>query len=333
MWVAFFLYEDMLYTIGMSWIFVAIISYFFGAVAALLDKALLSGRIGHPSVYAFFVSLFSLFALVFVPFGVQWYGNAPTLVFVLSGVLFLYGLLAFYRAVAKHEVSRVAPLVGTIMAVTALFVYFFPISGDPSRLVSITWMQIVSLAVLIGGGMLISIDFPIKKRENISGWAVVAGITMAVSLLILKHGYYQYDVNFESGFVWSRLGMFVAGLSLLLIPSFRVQILNAFQKHDRSSREHVRTGLLFLANKVSGGLAAFLMNYATYLGPVTFIQALSGVQFVFLFFLAWITSVQYPHIFEERFGVAQWVQKGTAIILIGLGMWLLVMSGARLLIY
>ena len=36
----------------MTWILVSIISYFFGAVAALLDKVLLSGRIGHPSVYS-----------------------------------------------------------------------------------------------------------------------------------------------------------------------------------------------------------------------------------------------------------------------------------------
>ena len=91
--------------------------------------------------------------------------------------------------------------------------------------------------------------------------------------------------------------------------------------------------MLFLANKVSGGTAAFLMNYATYLGPVTFIQALSGIQFIFLLILAWVTSTQYPHIFEERFGALQWVQKGVAVALIVCGMWLSVMSGARLLIY
>ena len=62
----------------MTWILVSIISYFFGAVAALLDKVLLSGRIGHPSVYAFFVSLFSLLTLLFIPFGFQWYGSVPT---------------------------------------------------------------------------------------------------------------------------------------------------------------------------------------------------------------------------------------------------------------
>ncbi|MDQ5976988.1 MAG: hypothetical protein QG664_902 [Patescibacteria group bacterium] len=317
----------------MTWILVSIISYFFGAVAALLDKVLLSGRIGHPSVYAFFVSLFSLFALLFIPFGFQWYGSVPTLVFLVSGMLFLYGLLALYAAVQKSEISRVAPLVGTIMALTALFVYFFPIGGDMGRIMTITWVQFLAFALLVGGGILITIDFPLRTEEQISPLAVVAGISMAVSLLLLKYGYHQYDANFESGFVWSRIGMFLGGVSLFLIPRFRRQILSGLRSHGVASSRNTKTGILFLANKVSGGTAAFLMNYATYLGPVTFIQALSGIQFVFLLMLAWVTSTQYPHIFEERFGVVQWVQKGVAVGLIICGMWLSVMSGARLLIY
>ncbi len=315
------------------WIIIAVTSYFFSAVAALLDKLLLSGRITHPSVYAFFVSLFSLFALLFVPFGFQFYGAVPTGIFMLSGALFLYGLLAFYAAVQKNEVSRIAPLVGTIMALTALLVYFFPAGGDWSRLASMTLMQLLAFLVLIGGGILIAFDFPLKKHENISWLAVVAGVLMATSLLILKYGYYHYDANFESGFVWSRIGMFVAGLSLLLVSKFRQQIFLGLERHGRADKDNAKTGGLFVLNKIAGGLAAFLMNYATFLGPVTFIQALSGAQFVFLFLMAWATSTQYPHIFEERFGVAQWIQKLAAIVLIALGVSLAAMSGARLLIY
>ena len=317
----------------MLWIPVAIFSYFFGAVAALLDKALLSGRINHPSVYAFFVSLFSLFALLFIPFGFQWYGAVPTMIFLFSGGLFLYGLLAFYAAVQKSEVSRIAPLVGTIMAVTAFAVYFFPGGGDFSRLQSMTLTQFFAFCILVGGGVLITLDFPIRKRESIPWLAVGAGVLMSFSLLILKYGYHQYDVNFESGFVWSRMGMFGAGMSLLLIPHFRAQIVEGLQHHGVSNHDTVKTGVFFVANKVSGGVAAFLMNYATFLGPVTFIQALSGMQFVFLFLLAWFTSTQYPHIFEEHFGVAQWAQKGMAIVLIVFGTWLVAMSGTHLLIY
>ena len=322
-----------IYYVYMSWIIVAVVSYFFSAVAALLDKLLLSGRIAHPSVYAFFVSLFSLFALLFIPFGFQFYGAVPTAVFMLSGVLFLYGLLAFYAAVQKNEVSRVAPLVGTIMALTALLVYFFPSGGDWNRLASVTPTQLLAFLILIGGGILIAFDFPLKKNENISWLAAVAGVLMAASLLVLKYGYYHYDANFESGFVWSRIGMFAAGMSLLLVPGFRRQILAGLERHGRADKDNAKTGGLFVLNKVAGGLAAFLMNYATFLGPVTFIQALSGSQFVFLFLMAWATSTQYPHIFEERFGLAQWIQKLAAIALIVLGVWLPAVSSARLLIY
>lgn len=317
----------------MAWISIAALSYLFSAIAALLDKLLLSGRIAHPSVYAFFVSLFSLFALLLIPFGFQFYGLESTGVFLCSGILFLYGLLAFYAAVQKNEVSRVAPLVGTIMAVTALLVSFFPDGGDTSRLLSITPVQLLSFVALVGGGILIAFDFPLKKNENISLFPVFAGVLMAFSLLLLKYGYYEYDANFESGFVWSRIGMFAAGMSLLLVPEFRRQIFSGLERHGRADRDTVKTGGLFVLNKISGGLAAFLMNYATFLGPVIFIQALSGVQFVFLFLLAWATSTQYPHIFEERFGFSQWVQKFGAIALIGIGVALIALNGTRLLIY
>ena len=317
----------------MSWIFVAAASYFFGAIAAIIDKALLSGRIGHPAVYAFFVALFSLFALLFIPFGFQWYGVFPTFIFLLSGMLFLYGLLAFYAAVQKSDVSRIAPLVGTIMAMTAFLVYFFPIHGHEGRMAAITAPQLFAFGMLLCGGILIAFDFPVQRNEKISLLAVVAGICMSVSLLLLKYGYYQFDANFESGFVWSRIGMFFAGISLLLVTSFRKQIFEGLNHHGKATKKNTKTGLLFLVNKISGGAAAFLMNYATYLGPVTFIQALSGVQFIFIFFLAWVTSTQYPHVFEEQFGLVQWIQKAVAILCIVGGIWLLATSGTRLLIY
>lgn len=325
-------YASIQYTISMSWILVSISSYFFGAVAALLDKTLLSGRIAHPAVYAFFVALFSLFALIIVPFGFQWYGSAPTLVFLVSGGLFLYSLLAFYIAVQQSEVSRVAPLVGTVMALTALVVYYLPVGGDATRLLDMDWISFLAFLLLIGGGILIAFDPSLGRQNWPSGFSLAAGVGMSLSLLLLKYGYATYEANFESGFVWSRLGMFAGGLSLLLVPSFRKHIREGLAHHGRANRDNAKTGVLFALNKVSGGLSAFLMNYATYLGPVVFVQALSGIQFVFLFFLAWLTSTQYPHLFEERFGMAVWVQKAVAIGMIGLGTWLAVLGGARLLV-
>lgn len=311
----------------MAWMAVALGGYFFNAVAALLDKYLLSGPIKAPAVYAFFVSLFSLFTLFFIPFGFQFFGWQTTGLFLLSGALFLYGLVAFYAAVQQNEVSRIAPLVGTVVSLIAFGAVFLPGLFSEG---TFTVIHILALLLLISGGLLISFDLPLRRGERIPVAVIAAGIAMGVSLLLLKYGY--ADANFVSGLVWSRLGMFVAGLSLLLIPVFRRQILAGSGRFSAPSRAVVHTGAVFIINKACGGIATFLIAYAAFLGPISFVQALSGMQYVFLLALALPLSLRYPRIFGERLFFWDWFQKACAIILIGLGLWLAATGGVKLLI-
>lgn len=310
----------------MSWIFIALLGYFLMAVAALFDKYLLVGRIKAPAVYAFFVSLFSLFVLPAIPFGFQFFGWKTTGIFLLSGAIFLYGLVALYTAVKGNEISRISPLVGTVVSLVAISAGFFP--GTFSE-TAFSFIHIVALVLLIGGGLLVSFDFPLQKHEYIPMSVIIAGVAMGVSLLLLKYGY--AETNFVSGLVWSRIGMFLGGLSLLLIPLYRDQILGEMSAFSTTSRTVVHTGSIFLLNKVCAGSATFLLIYATFLGPVSFVQALSGMQYVFLLLLALPLSFRYPQIFGEKLSFWDWFQKVVAIIIIGLGLWLFATSGIRLL--
>ncbi|MEK9151690.1 MAG: hypothetical protein AAB547_03585 [Patescibacteria group bacterium] len=311
----------------MSWILVALGGYFFNAVAALLDKYILSGPIKAPAVYAFFVSLFSLFALFFIPFGFQFFGWRTTGIFLLSGLLFLYGLVAFYAAVQWHEISRIAPLVGTVISLVAFGTVFAPALFSEG---TFTLLHVLALLLLISGGLLISFDLPLRAGERIPVFVIIAGIAMGVSLLLLKYGY--ADANFVSGLVWSRIGMFAGGLSLLLVPVFREQILSGSHRFSTPSRAAVHAGSVFIVGKVCGGVATFLIAYAAFLGPVSFVQALSGMQYVFLLVLALPLSFRYPQVFGERLFFWDWFQKACAIVLIGLGLWLAAMGGIKLLL-
>ncbi|MGB4942556.1 MAG: hypothetical protein WBO92_00410, partial [Candidatus Moraniibacteriota bacterium] len=75
----------------------------------------------------------------------------------------------------------------------------------------------------------------------------------------------------------------------------------------------------------------FFLTYAAFLGPVTFIQALNGVQYAFVLVLAIPLAFRYPKVFEEKLYFWDWFQKGLAVILIALGMWLAVTQGADFL--
>lgn len=309
----------------MLWMTAALAGYFLNAAAALLDKYVLAGPIKAPAVYAFFVSIFSLFALFFIPFGFRFFGWQSTGVFLLSGILFLYGLLIFYFAVKRWEISRAAPLTGTAVSLTVMLALFLPNVFSEG---SLTMERILALLILIGGGLLISFDLPLRRGERVSGAVILAGVAIGVSLLLLKYGYAQ--ANFVSGFVWSRIGMFAAGISLFAIPSFRKQILDSFSQFSISSKTFRHTGLIFAVNKICGGAAGILITYATFLGSVSFVQAISGMQYIFLLALVFPLSLRYPKIFGEKLFFWDWFQKICAILLIGFGLWIFSMSGTKL---
>lgn len=310
----------------MTWAFVALLGYFFGAISAIFDKYLLSDRIPTPAVYAFFVSLFSLFALGFVPFGFQSADISTISTLLVSGALSTFALVAFYQAVKQHEVSRVAPLVGTLVSLVAFSAIFFP--GMAGEEYAEMW-YFLALTLLILGGLLISFDLPLRRGEHISRYIFLAGILMGIALLLLKVGYTH--TNFQTGLVWSRLGMTLGGILLLLVPLFRRQIFGQFRGFGHRSSRAASTGALFILNKVTAGVASFLISYAMFLGSVSFVQALSGMQYVFILALMIPLSFRYADIFGERLHFWDWFQKAVAVVIIGAGLWLATLSGVSLL--
>lgn len=308
----------------MSFVFVALLGYFFNAVAAIFDKYLLSDRIKAPAVYAFYVSLFSLFSLFFIPFGFGFFGWQSTSLAFFSGIVFLYALVALYTAFKKYEVSRVAPLVGTVTSITAFFFALF--SGSSLEITVFS-----ALAFLILGGLLISFDLPLKKGEHIPFLPIMlAGVGIGVSLILLKQGYVEN--NFVSGLVWSRLGIFIGGLSLLSFAPFRHQILDHSRETTTDPGRARKTGIYFVLSKVCAGIGSFLVVYAISLGSVSFVQALSGMQYLFLLLLAVPLSSRFPIIFDEKLFFWDWFQKVGAIVFISIGLWLSARSGITLLL-
>lgn len=75
-----------------------------------------------------------------------------------------------------------------------------------------------------------------------------------------------------------------------------------------------------------------LLAYATFLGSVSFVQALSGMQYVFILIMMIPLSFRYSHIFGERLLFWDWAQKVAAVVIIGLGLWLAAVSGIPLLL-
>ena len=89
--------------------------------------------------------------------------------------------------------------------------------------------------------------------------------------------------------------------------------------------EAIKAGTLglFLSARGLGAVGGLLIYWAIFLGSVTLVNALQGVQYLFLLFLAFILFRKIPSL-KEQFNKRVLTQKIFAIILICLGLVILV---------
>lgn len=304
----------------MSWLFFAILAYFFSAATAALDKIILTKAIPNPRLYAAWVGLSGIFVLALVPFGFQIAPlfQSPMLVFwgMTSGVLFVFGLYCLFVAISRNEVSRVVPLFGALVAIFTLL-----ISGL-SSVETLDGFEFIAFAFLLSGGIVISIKiFDIKSltKETVI-FSVLAAFLVGASFTLIKFVFLQ--THFLNGFVLSRIGTFFTGLAFMFVARGRdIPSVNLYLKSVS-----LRTLWLFLFNRASAAIFSLLQNYAVFLGSVVLVQALSGVQYIFLISLTAFLSFKYPAILVEKFTRKSILVKSAAIFFISLGLLILALS-------
>ncbi len=308
------------------WLFIAILAFFIFAINSLADKLLLKRPIPEPIAYAFFVGLLSIGALILIPFGFTL--NTPFYIAaaaIISGILFFLYLVVYFKLLFKGEASRIVPASGALIGIFTFILsrIFLKEQLHPA--------QILAFLLLILGGILITLKLKSSNKTKNSadnsyitcaGWAKIffllclSSLFFAASFVILK--YVFFHTAFVNAFIWSRLGMVLASISLLAIKHFRLLI---FSKVKTIA---AKTGFLITGNKTLAGLGALLMNFAISKGSVTLISAASGIQYVFIFIFTIIIFFINPNILKEEVAKKVIIQKILAIVFIAVGLTLLV---------
>ena len=304
----------------MNWLLVAITAHFINSIVFVIDKYILSKTPLKPAAYAFYVGLLGgLMVLILIPFGFNLIPLSQILISFLSGALFVFAVLNFYKSIQFGEVSKVAPVVGGAIPVFTLFLTYFFLGER------LSFEQLIAFAVLVLGGAIIvwprgkhtsssQIDSLLTKRLP---RALLAAFFFAASFVTTK---YIFSLQpFISGFIWIRLGGILGAGIIFLLPGVRQTIFKS------SRRVEVKTGLLaFLSKSLSiGGFV--LLNYAIFLGSVSLVNALQGVQYVFLLILGIFLSRKFPQIVREQISQGVIIQKVIAIVLISIGLVILIL--------
>lgn len=294
------------------WSLVAIFAYFIFAAASFVDKYLLAGPIPNHRVYSFYVGVLGGLALVLIPFTDFYILELKYLLFsFISGASFVLGILWFFKGLKLYEPSRVLPAVGGISPVfTILLIYIF--SGGRETL---KFLEIVSFSLIIFGSVLITYERTKKISWKSLMISVISAFFFANSFIFSK---YVFLVSpFLLGLIWIKLSGSAAALIFLASSSFRSELFK--QKTGLQKK----TAVIFLSSQVAGALAGIMQNLAIALAPlvyVAFINALQGVQYVFLLIIAVFLSLKFPNILKEEISGKTFFQKIIAISLISGGL-------------
>ncbi len=270
----------------MNWILLAVAAQFLNAVVAIIDKRIVSDEklLPRPFVYAFYTCLISgmwivvyLFSLLPLPFNgmhIPSFDNVvrPTLEVValafLASYTFFMALVSMFTAFQKSDASDVVPVIGAVSTIASFGLAYFFLGTE------ITHNFVLGVFILAAGTFLVSrYNFPFKTALI----AMHAGVFFALHYIAIK-GLFLIT-SFDDAFFWSRVTFMLFALSLLMVPTYYEKIKT--QTKSTSSK----AGILILFNKIAAGVSTILVLKATDMGDVAVVQALGGLQFVFILIL------------------------------------------------
>jgi len=319
------------------WLFITIGAYFINAGVYVADKFLLSKKIHSSIAYAFYVGIWSIFNVCLLFFW-PWTPNLQELTLdLLAGLLFLITLVFWYKALHQSEASRVVPVVGALVPIFS-FVLSFVFLGE-----ILSKQQLLAFIILICGGVLISIKHTkvysyqkvIARFREVIGdiiGEVPAGVQPTSRLLVNSvtaavffAGYYvlmKYIYLYQpfvGSFVYSRLGSFVGVILMLFVPDWR-RIIFEQQKGAKTPKNL----FFFLTIRLLAAAAFIMINWAISMGNVAIVNALQGVQYLFLFVIIILISNKFPKMLNEQLGGGVLLQKLIGTVMVCLGLYLFI---------
>ncbi|MEK7110688.1 MAG: EamA family transporter [Patescibacteria group bacterium] len=293
----------------MAWLAFSVFGYFLNSIAIAIDKTLLRRAIPHPAAYAFAVAGLGGIVIPALPF----VNRPPGILLFASlaaGAIFTLALFLFYKLLQESEASRVTPLVGGLTPVVILILGWFFL-GE-----TLTLLEIAAFALILFGSVIVSRPAPSGyrgERRSIFLPGLIVATVFAVSYAGSKFVYVNAD--FIGALLWRTAGSAAAAFALLLSAENRRAIIGVL----RAPRES--TTIAFVGGQSAGAASFVLVNYALSIGHTAIVNALAGLQYVFLFLIVLGFGRSFPAIREHIRGSV--ASKVAGVILIGGGIALL----------
>ena len=287
-----------------SWIFFAALAYFLMAASQLVDKGFLQVVFKESKAYVFLVGAIGILALLLLPFGIASLSLSLLITALIGGALFILALIPFLSALQSDDASRVIPLLGALIPIGTLVGETIFLDAALSRL------DLLGFSLLVVGAVVLTLtksNSPRRSRLAVIK-AITAAFIFAASFVITKFVFNSTD--FISGFFYMRLGGIIVAIGLFFLPSVRKDIFLFFTKNK------LRTKIGYFANQGLAGTGFILQNIAITMASVSLVNALQGIQYVFIIIFVGIAAKFNPKLLGETITRGIIIEKMTAILII-----------------
>lgn len=296
----------------MSWVVFAFSGPVLWAISVHLDKYLVE-RFFKESNVAVMLLFTAFVGVVLLPFiwlcepSVAAPGLGSIALIVLAGVLYMVAMLLYLQALQTEEASVVAlyfqvgPLFGYGLAYLVL--------GE-----TLAARQLAGGVLIIVGALSASVRFAYGARMFKTRLAVLmltCGFAGALAGLIFK--IFALNVEFWTTTFWIYVGEAIFGCALLLVPTYRGQLLATLR---------VNTAALLSINgsneliNLGGGLGN---RYALTFAPLSIVQAIGSTTTLFVFAFGVVLSLLWPGLGRENLSGRELLKKGLAAVLVAVG--------------
>jgi len=297
----------------MRWLLFAILGPLSWALSTHIDKYLVDRyfRDSDTAVLMVFTAVAGLLALPII-----WYFVPDVLalplpamvVMTISGVLYMWAMLFYLRAIQSDEASAVAPFFQLSTIFTLLLAYLFLNENlGLSQLLGIGLIVAGALAVSTGGGAVRQQRF--KMRLLI----LMTAATFIIALSSVLFKYFALEDTFWGTTFWTFVGEGIFGAAVMLFPAYRQEFMKLFKQSPgaiigiNAANELVNLG---------GGLG---VRFASLLAPVALVSAVSSTTTLFVFAFGVLLTLFFPRLGREDLSARNLLRKGVAALLVSAG--------------
>lgn len=304
----------------MTWFFISLIAPFLYALTNHIDKLLISKYFKDSGVGALmlFSSLLSVLAMPFIFWAdptVLDLGIISIIILGIGGILNMLVLWCYFLALADDEAS-ITVIFYQLVPVFALILGYF-ILGE-----TITKLQCIAMAIVIIGTSIVAIDVDADNKFFLRTKTIflmtAASFFWGLESVLFK--FVALEENWIRSLFWEHLMLTIVGLLIFIfIKKYRDDFLDAVKANSKPILG------LNVANESIYMFGNIIFAYAFMLAPVALVLLTQSFQPIFVIIVGVFLTLFFPKITAEKITLKDVTQKLLAIIITGIGSYLLLM--------